>query len=297
MEMKSFSQTGTDVPTDMDSATPPDHEVVRGFDRVTRAVREATPAWIVNNGTRINFALKALADSVSIASALRPGSGSPARLAANVITLGTLIPGTIYEEKPNSEAVDAAEQHMGTMDYIGHRLKYALNPRDHVVETVGAATMLNGMLSMVSGAMQSSKRQLSWELVTGALTVVAGGALTFMHDRQRAWQSWTGIFLGRTPFKLLQSEQAWNRGYTDRDIRPGDKYQGMNLAVQLAGNVFSTFYGGVKKLPDGSIVHLGAPGEQKLAARYTNGEPQNTLTQVDSHQRAIAPAIPTMEVA
>lgn len=293
MEKKQFSHDGTQVPEDAITSPAQGSAVVRGFDRVTQAVRQATPAWIVNNGSRINFALKALADSMSIASSIRRGSEAPARLWANSITLASLIPGSLYQEKASSDAEDAAEAKLSPLAYVGRRLSYALNPRDHVVETVGVATILNGALTIASGAAQSSKRQLSWELVTGAFTMAAGGALTFLHDRQRAWQSWTAIFIGRTPFKVMQSEQAWNRGYTDRDIKPGDKYQGMNLAVQLFGNVFSTFYGGVKKLPDGSIVHLGRHRDQ---ANH-HDVPHTTLTTVRSHERALGELQSAMEVA
>ena len=252
------------------------------FDRFVDQVRFATPAWIVNNGSRINFAIKALADSMSIASSLRPGSQSNPRLWANLITLATLVPGSIYQEKQISAEEEAAESRLSPLAYVGQRLKYALNPKDHVVEMVGVATILNGVLTIFSGVKQSSWKNPSWELMTGAFTMAAGSALTFMRDRQRAWQTWTGIFLGRMPFKALQSEQAWNRGYTDRGIRPGDKYQSANLGLQLFGNVFSTFYGGVKKLPDGRIVHLGAntSGAEDIAT----ARPTNQLEQVASHQ-------------
>lgn len=248
------------------------------FDRFADRVRQATPAWIVNNGTRINFALKALADGTGILSSVRRGSESPARLIANSVTLATLIPGSIYSEKVPTQDEMAREKEMGLIPYMGHRIKSAFNPKEHVVEMVGLATMANGALTVLSGVNQSSRRQLSWELVTGAFTMMAGGALTFMQDRQRAWQSWTAIFLGRTPFKLMQSEQAYSRGYVDRNIRPGDKYQGLNLGIQLFGNVFSTFYAGVKKNPDGTITHLGA---KEMAA---SAHPQTQLTQVGEHE-------------
>ncbi len=271
------------------------------FDGITDAVRRATPAWVVNNGSRINFAIKALADSMSIASSIRPGSRSNPRLFANLITLGTLIPGSLYKEKAPTEEDLAHERSLKPLDYVGLKIKNALNPRDHVVETVGLATILNGALTVASGVAQSSRKQLSWELATGAFTIAAGSALTFMQDRQRAWQSWTGIFLGRVPFKVAQSEQAWSRGYKDGDIKPGDKYQGMNLAVQLFGNVFSTFYGGVKKMPDGTIVHFGAkPAAAALPENAALVErPGTTLSAIENQGPAqdTPTASKAMEVA
>lgn len=287
MEHQTHPTNGTTLPPVADAKSASQTGPVGAFDRFAERVREATPAWVVNNGSRINFAIKGLADSMSIASSVRRGSQAPARLAANLITLGSLIPGSIYQEKQITAEEASAEAQLNPLQYIGHRLKYALNPRDHVVETVGVATMLNGALTVASGLAQSSRRQWSWELLTGACTVAAGSALTFMRDRQRAWQTWTGIFIGRMPFKALQSEQAWNRGYTDRGIRPGDKYQGANLGLQLFGNVFSTFYGGVKKMPDGTIVHLGE-GEQV---------PQAKLTHVAEHERAMPAPSSVKEVA
>ena len=228
--------------------------------------RDKTPASVINNGSRINFGLKAIADGMSIASALRPGSRSIPRLIANVPTFLTMFPGVYYKEEPVSKQDQAKYDKMGRLEYIGTKVKQAFDPKHHIVELVALATMWNGAFTTLSGVRQSTFKgvtlknwtgKVSSEIWQGLMTVVAGAILDFSKDREKAWQLSTSIFLWRIPFKAHQAYTAYYVGYPEKGAAPGDWKQFGNFALQQAANVFGLFFTGIKKTDDGKIIVLG----------------------------------------
>ncbi len=254
-----------------------------GWDQMTDWIRQKTPAVIINNGSRINFGLKAIADSMGIASALgirftkqqtvKPIKSWP-RFAANVITSATLIPGILYKEKPVSEEEIENYKKLSPVGYVFQKVKDAFDPKHHIVEMVALATVFNGVLTSWAGLQQSnfhmvrafewkSWKNISMEFVTGAFTTIAGLTLGLIPNRERAWQISTGAFTWRIPFKGAQAYTALFKGYPNANppVPPGDWFQMSNFALQQAANVFGFFYAGIKKTEDGRIIHLGKDEE------------------------------------
>lgn len=253
---------------------------LNAFDRFTDSVRRVTPAGLINNGSRINFGLKAIADSMGIASGLGivfhpnfrmdPARRSWSRVAANVPTFATLIPGIIYKEQPLSEEQIESYKQMSSMEYVGTKVKEAFHPKDHIVETVALATVANGVLTSVSGIGQSnfknfnafsagSWKKISMEFIMGAFTTVAGATLGLIPERQRAWQVSTAAFTWRIPFKATHAYTALKHGYPHANppVPKGDWFQMSNFVLQQTANIFGFFFAGIKKTEDGDIIRIG----------------------------------------
>lgn len=240
------------------------------WDRLADKVRELTPAVIINNGSRINFGLKAVADSMGIASGLRKETKSYPRLFANIVTTSTLIPGLLYKEQPVSEKEIESYQKMSPLEYVWTKFKQAFDPKHHIVETVALATVFNGVFTAFSGIKQSafkgfspisftSWKNISMEVWTGMFTTVAGLILGLVPQRERAWQLSTAVFTWRIPFKGTQAYTALFKGYPNANppVPAGDPYQMINFLLQQTANIFGFFYTGVKKTEDGQIIRLG----------------------------------------
>lgn len=231
------------------------------IDRLATKIREKSPDWLVNSGTQVNFAFKASADTMSIWSSIRRGSASSWRFAGSAVTLAAELLGTVYKEKRISEERQKAYDAMSLPKYIGAKTLESCNPKEHILETVGLATIVNGVCTAISGLTQSSKKKVSWEIAQGALTAVAGIIMNYMPDRERAWQLSTAIFWTRAPVAGKQAWEAYFHGYPDRGIIKGDWQQAAKWGLNQSSNLFGFFYGGVKKLPDGTIVHIGKKGD------------------------------------
>ena len=232
-----------------------------GFDNFVAWIRDKSPDWVVNNGSRFNFGFKAMADVMSLWSSVRKGSSSPARLVASVVTLFTELLGIGCAEKKITEEKQKEYSEMSVFRYGVVKTKEAFNPREHILETVGLATIANGIFTVISGVNQSVKTRLSWEILQGALTAVAGLFMTYMPDRERAWQISTGVFWTRAPVAGKQAWNAYKIGVPEKNIASGDWQQGAKWMLNQTSNLFGVVFGGVKKLPDGSIIHIGKKGE------------------------------------
>jgi hypothetical protein len=271
-------------------APPTEHR--HWWDGMTDAVRRATPAAIVNNGARINFGCRLVGDSMGAASALRPGSASPLRLVAYLFTIPTLFLALFYKEKPVDKAQLDDYRQMSHLQYGITKLKQAFDPKNHVSETTGLATMLNGLFVMGSGIMQSSRQRMSLEVVLGGLTTAAGAALTFMPDREKAWQLLTTLYIARIPVKERHTKYAQEGLY--KNTRPGDNLQRTGFTMSLLASIFGFFYSGVKKMPDGQIIHLGKD-EHKLTqqqidaykAQENEDAPLTKVSKVSGHEAAL----------
>jgi hypothetical protein len=258
--------------------------VAKGWDNFTDWVRKGSPAALVNNSPRAIFIMKIVADGFGILSGLglfyKGGdpekikkARSPLRVAANVISLSMLIPGTMYKEKPVSKEQEEEYEKMGFGEYLWTKLKHAFNPKDHIVETAALGMMINGILTVGSGLWQSIKKEPSEEIKQGLFTVAAGAAWGLIPNRERAWQVSTAIFTARIPTKYKQAHKAYYEGLPGKGVPKGDMFQMGNFILQQASNMLSIFYAGVKKLPDGTIVRLGKKGEQE----FEMNELQNKL--------------------
>jgi len=223
-------------------------------------IRRYTPNFVVNSGSQFNFAFKAAADTMSIWSSVRKGSASPARLVASLTTLGSELLGMVYKEKRITEKQDQYYDSLSKPGYIVEKIKEGLNPKDHILETVGLATIANGIFTTVSGILQSSKKRTSWETFQGMMTVAAGLCMSFIRDRERAWQWSTAMFWTRAPVAGKQAWDAYYHGFPDKNVAAGDWQQAAKWGLNQTSNVFGFLYGGVKKLPDGTIVHIGKEG-------------------------------------
>ena len=230
-------------------------------------VRDKTPASLVNSGTEANFAFKASADGLSVWSSVRKGSASPARLVASSITLLTEILGIFYKEKEIQPEKQREYREMSWPKYVLVKTKEAFNPKDHILETVGLATIANGVFTTISGIAQSSKNHSSWEKIQGAMTVVAGMLMSYMPDREKAWQLSTIAFWTRAPAAYMQAKDAYFKGNPEKNIQKGDWQQAAKWVLNQTSNLFGFFYGGVKKMPDGSIIHIGKKGNNLSAPR------------------------------
>ena len=278
--------------------------------------REITPASVINNGSRVNFGLKAVADSMGIASALgvritkdksKQGVKSWPRFIANVITSSTLVPGVLYKEKPVDDDDIKRYQNMGTLEYVGTKIKQAFNPRDYVVETVSLATFLNGLFTSYAGIKQSnfsgihplhmkSWKNVSFEVVQGALTSIAGAALGLIPSRERAWQVSTAVFMWRIPVKYAQAHTALFKGYPNANppVPKGDPFQMINFGLQQTSNIFGMLFAGIKKTEDGQIIRLGKDevtvdvDEKKIRGYNYKPSKKNVFAEKDSaHGEAI----------
>lgn len=154
--------------------------------------------------------------------------------------------------------------------------------------------------------MLGKKGAVSAELWTGLMTVAAGTAMNFIPDQDRAWQVSTGIFLSRALPAYNNAARAYKYGKPAienplypagasvnnpfgvsakvwRDFRkanpdhwkaePGDWMQMGKFALNQGSNVFGLFYGGVTKMPDGSIVKTKA----KEPGAITEADSQNGI--------------------
>lgn len=236
------------------------------WDSLVAKVRDHTPAWVVNSASQFNLGLKGAADLMSIWSAVRKGSASPPRLIASGITLFSEGCGLFFKEKAPSDAKEREYQSMSLPQYAVAKTVEGFNPKDHILETNGLATILNGIFTTASGIRQSSKGHISMETWQGALTSLAGAFMVYMPERQRAWQISHTIFLSRLPFAASQSYTAYFHGYPDASppVAKGDWQQAAKLVLNQSSNVFAWFYGGVKKMDDGRIVLLGKDSTEEL---------------------------------
>lgn len=277
-----------------------------GFDVFVAKVRDQSPAAIINNSSRINLGLRASADGFSVWSSLRKGSQSPWRFRASIITLICEGLGVIFSEKKVSEEQQQKYAEMSKIRYFFAKTFQALNPKDHIFETVGIVTIMNGIFTALSGRAQSVKGgKKSWEIVQGILTSIAGLFLTYTPDRERAQQIAHGLFFVRAPAALLQAKDAYFHGFPKATppVAAGDWQQGVKWILNQLANTVGVFYGGIKKMPDGSIVHIGKKGEDITAPKqsrrqvssadeYTHnrgllGHPKTKVQQVD-HENTVA---------
>ncbi len=238
--------------------------------RIAKA-RDASPAWLVNNGSRLCLALKFSADGFSIASAQRRGSKSPWRLKASLVTMGAEVLGMIFPEKDISDEKRASYLKMSPLKFFGTKTVEALNPRDYITETSGLALIVNGAFMALSGKAQSSPGNRSPEILQGLMTSAAGMLMTYWPDRERAWQLAHTTFIARSVPALKQVHKAYYVGNpaATPPVRPGDWYQGAKWVLNMGANFTGTLYGGVKKMPDGSILHIGKHGEDVTAPRQS----------------------------
>lgn len=251
------------------------------FDTFVAKVREVSPAWLVNNGSRISLMFKGLADGLSVWSSVRVGSQSPWRLAASLTTLFSELLGIRYAEKGVTDEQQRAYAKMSTWQYATAKLRQAFNPKEHISETAGVALIANGLMMAMSGISQSVKGRVSLEIAQGLFTSAAGAMLTFIPDRERAWQWAHGTFIIRSVPAAGQAYNAYYTGVPEKNIAKGDWQQGAKWVSNQIANLVGTFYGGVKKLPDGSIVHIGKKGED--------------ITAPSQSRRAVAARDPVLE--
>ncbi|MEJ0009834.1 MAG: hypothetical protein WDN72_04495 [Alphaproteobacteria bacterium] len=286
---------------DADEAAPKRSGFNAWLDRNADGIRRATPAGIVNSGSQIKLGLQAGADTMSIWSAMRKGSSSPWRLVASVITLAGEGLGIVYKEKPYTVEERESYKRMSWPQYLGVKTLQAFHPKDHIGETVGLAFEFNGIFTALSGIAQSSKRSVSWEIFQGVMTTVAGACLSYMPNREKAWQLAIAAFWTRAPVSAQQSYVAYRYGYPDKNIAPGDWQQGAKWVLNQTSNLVGFVYGGIKKLPDNTIVRVADDEEQRELAeqrrrhRWRHSRdpkppheavPATQVSQVVSEQRA-----------
>jgi hypothetical protein len=260
------------------AATPKKNRLA-GFDTFVAKVRDASPAWLVNNGSRYCLGFKGSADILSVWSSIATGRKSPWRLAASLTTLGSEGLGLIYPEKDISDEQRASYRQMSPGQFVIAKTKEALNPRDYITESAGLALIVNGLFMSKSGINQSVfekalvngkfKRNISPEIWQGMFTSVAGMVMTYWPDRERAWQISHTLFNVRTIPSAFQADRAFRFGVPEKNIKPGDWQQWGKLGLNTVANVLGTFYGGIKKLPDGEIVHIGMKGDDVTAPRQS----------------------------
>ena len=152
--------------------------------------------------------------------------------------------------------------------------------------------MINGALVFASGLLQSSHKRVSLEVVLGAMSAAAGAALTFMPDREKAWQLLTGLYIARIPVKERHTKYAQEGLY--KNTTPGDNWQRTSFTMSLLASVFGFFYSGVKKMPDGQIVHLGkdehtvAPAQlEAYTAQEHPEQPRSKVSEIVSRDAAM----------
>lgn len=258
------------------------------FDRVVHHVRDITPAAIVNSGSQVSLGMRALADLLSVSSSIRKGSASPNRLIASLITLGSELMGIVFKERSITVEKQQEYREMGTVQYVGTKTLEALNPRDYILETNGLATIINGVFTTRSGIHQSVKTRISWEILQGAITTVAGLFMLYMPNRERAWQISHGIFTLRAPVAGKQAWNAYTTGVPEKNIAKGDWQQGAKWFLNQAANGFAVFFGGVKKLPDGTVVSIGKEGSDELPATMMAKKRAHAGTPVSPQQEIAA---------
>ncbi len=250
------------------------------FDGFIAKARDASPAWLVNNGSRFCLAFKGGADGLSVWSSVRKGSKSPWRLAASGVSLFSEILGMQFAEKKISEETQQQYRHMPVVQYVATKTAEAFNPKDHITETAGVALIVNGAFMAMSGVQQSVKSRVSWEIIQGVMTSVAGMIMTYMPDRERAWQIAHGTFMVRSVPAALQAKNAYFVGVPEKNIAPGDWQQAAKWVLNQIANVLGTLYGGVKKMPDGSIVHIGKKGDEISAPRQSRKQLSSKVADV-----------------
>ena len=260
---------------------------------VADKVRRATPTDIVNSGGQINFGLRAVADGFSVLSALREGSKSPPRLIASLMTLSSEVLGVFFKDNPITAEERDQYRKQSWSQYFFTKTKQSLDPVHHIGETSGMALMLNGLFTSISGLRQSTPAMRSWEIWQGVFSAVAGIFMTYMPVRERAWQFSSLTFVARTPVAWLQARRAYSYGYPDVGVRAGDWQQGAKFVLNQLSTAFGFFYGGVHKLPDGTIVRVAnnknaasaAPSVPPLAVAESERTTPATQVQAQSAAR------------
>ena len=263
---------------------------------VADKVRRVTPTDIVNHGGQINFGMRAVADGFSVWSAIREGSKSPPRLIASLITLGSEVMGVFFKDNPITAEERDAYRKQSWSEYFFTKTKQSMDPVHHIGEASGMALMLNGLLTAISGIRQSTPAMRSWEIWQGVFTSVAGMFMTYMPVRERAWQLSSLTFVARTPFAWLQARRAYGYGYPDVGVKAGDWQQGAKFVMNQLSTAFGFFYGGVRKLPDGTIVRIekkAEPVDATLSPRVSEKLATVPSSKVDaqSADRAAQPVI------
>ncbi len=264
-----------------------------GIDGFIARVRDKSPDWLVNRGSQVSFSLKTAADGLSVWSAVRKGSQSPWRLAGSLITLVAGFLGTQIPEKKIPEEKQQEYAQMSRWKYFVTKTREAIfNPRDHIAETSGFALILNGFCLAMSGIVQSSKNHKSKETIQGIMTAAAGMIMTYMPDRERAWQLAHTTFMIRSVPAAFQAHDAYFKGNPEKNIAKGDWQQGAKWILNQIANIVGTFFGGVKKLPDGSIVHIGKKGDDVTAPRQSR-----RMVARERHHDIEAQTAPTTKVS
>jgi len=270
------------------------------WDHLTDVVRNYSPASVVNHGTKIVFALRAIADGMSVYSGLQ--YSSKPRAAASLISLGGLCLGLVFDEDPISPEERESYSRMGYSEYIPLRLKQAFDPVHHVTSTVGLATIPNGVLMAISGARQRVPGKTPWELYQGLMTIAAGASMNFIPDQERAMQTAAGIFTIRSPFAFMQATKAWKVGVPEKGVPAGDIGQMGKFVFNQASNIAGFFYAGVEKMPDGRILTIEeADAERDMAkaqAERAKNTPEKTLEPANDTRdgAAVTVAAPTAKV-
>jgi hypothetical protein len=268
-------------------------QMIMSWDKIAEKIREVAPAWLVNHSTQLHSTMRNLADAASTASAFWDGQRNYNRLTANAISMAALIPGLFYEEKPQTREELDAYNKMGVFEYAATKVKEAFDPKHHIRETVGMATMGNGVFNSISGFLHSPKlRELKTlnpltyikhgnsEFISGLLTITAGALITFVKESDKAWQLSTAVFMGRIPAKWHQAHTEYFDGSDTksmikingkmvneigkdgrqvyRPIKPGNYWQYVSFGLQQFANILSSTMAGAHKDPvTGKIIHPG----------------------------------------
>jgi hypothetical protein len=119
-----------------------------------------------------------------------------AYLLTAVTSFGT---GTIFKRKEEKQEDLARYEQMSLPEYMGTRVKEALDPVHHSRQTVGVLSTASGVMTVMSALSQPGGKHQS-ELFIGSLYTVGSLLLTFLKDASSAQQAFTSFWMARIPF-------------------------------------------------------------------------------------------------
>ncbi len=209
------------------------------------------------------------------------------------MSFASLLPDSQDTPEETERMAKMRTEHFG--QYAGMRVGQALNPfgwAQHKREFTGLTMVGAGAFSVMNGLMTASggvKYTRNWaHSIGGAITAAAGSGLILAIDNEKGWDDWGKINLLRlfslpnsiaTKYQKKQDGRHW--------------YVGGVGAFQTS-NIVSYLYGGVEKLPDGTIVDKDAV--RKEAERKAKDE-TNMRRDWDFDGLKEEPAMQVKEVA
>lgn len=225
-----------------------DGAALRLVDAAAEGIRKATPAWIVNNSSRLTFGMQFTANAIGIWAADKWYNNKSLTTAA-WLGLGSSVMGVLFNEKPQTQEELDRYKEMNPLEYLGNRMVESVQFWKYPTRFVSFVQMATGIFQM-RGAWQKSGMAY---FTKGGLTTLGAAIINLVPDQERAWQL-SSIPFGYRAFPSgINAWQEYKHGFPAKGVEKGNWAGLLKFGVNQLSQLTGTLYGGVNKDEFGNI--------------------------------------------